>query len=114
MNHASMIQSMYHSCAKCVISKDNDLLELEAKLKQYPKEMHKIIAFENIDFMCGSIRPIKEICNLAKQYGALTFLDKVCHIENDGKVFILKNDALGLHCLPVLSLRCWCHQTSGS
>ena len=27
--------------------------------------------------MCGSIGPIKEICDLAEQYGALTFLDEV-------------------------------------
>ena len=91
------------------------LLDLEAKLKQYPKETHKIVAFENIYFICGSIGPIKEICNLAEQSGVLTFLDEVCHIENDGKVFILKkNDASGSQCWPVLSLRCWCRRTSES
>jgi len=110
-----MIQSMRHSGAKCVISKDDDLLDLEAKLKQYPKEMYKIITFENVYFMCGSIRPIKEICNLAEQSGVLTFLNEVRYIENDGKVFILKkNNALGSQCWPVLSLWYWCHQTSES
>ena len=100
-----MIQSMCYSSTKCVISKDNDLLDLEAKLKQYPKETHKIVAFENIYFMCDSIGPIKEICNLAEQSGTLTFLNEVYHIEND---------ASGSHCWPVLSLQYWCHQTSGS
>ncbi|KAG1874701.1 pyridoxal phosphate-dependent transferase [Suillus subalutaceus] len=37
----------------------------------------KIIAFESVYSMCGSIGPIKEICDLAKKYGALTFLDEV-------------------------------------
>jgi hypothetical protein len=77
MNHASMIQGMRHSGAKRVIFKHNDLEDLESKLKQYPKETPKIIAFESVYSMCGSIGPIKEICDLAEQYGALTFLDEV-------------------------------------
>ncbi|SJL01745.1 probable 5-aminolevulinate synthase, mitochondrial [Armillaria ostoyae] len=77
MNHASMIQGMRHSGAKRIIFKHNDLEDLEAKLKQYPKETPKIIAFESVYSMCGSIGPIKEICDLAEQYGALTFLDEV-------------------------------------
>ncbi|RDB23280.1 5-aminolevulinate synthase, mitochondrial [Hypsizygus marmoreus] len=77
MNHASMIQGMRHSLAKRVLWKHNDLADLEAKLKQYPKETPKVIAFESVYSMCGSIGPIKEICDLAEQYGALTFLDEV-------------------------------------
>ncbi|KAJ3483246.1 hypothetical protein NLJ89_g12077 [Agrocybe chaxingu] len=77
MNHASMIQGMRHSGAKKVIFKHNDLEDLENKLKQYPKEQPKIIAFESVYSMCGSIGPIKEICDLAEKYGALTFLDEV-------------------------------------
>jgi len=77
MNHASMIQGMRHSGAKRVLFKHNDLEDLEAKLKQYPKDTPKVIAFESVYSMCGSIGPIKEICDLAEQYGALTFLDEV-------------------------------------
>lgn len=77
MNHASMIQGMRHSGAKRVIFKHNDLQDLELKLAQYPKESPKIIAFESVYSMCGSVGPIAEICDLAKQYGALTFLDEV-------------------------------------
>jgi len=77
MNHASMIQGMRHSGAKRVIFNHNDLEDLETKLAQYPKETPKIIAFESVYSMCGSIGPIAEICDLAKQYGALTFLDEV-------------------------------------
>jgi len=43
----------------------------------WPKEVPKIIAFESVYSMCGSIGPIKEICDLADKYGALTFLDEV-------------------------------------
>ena len=77
MNHASMIQGMRHSGAKRVIFKHNDLEDLEMKLAQYPKETPKIIAFESVYSMCGSVGPIKEICDLAERYGALTFLDEV-------------------------------------
>ena len=103
MNHASMIQSICHSGAKYVISKYNDLLDLEAKLKQHPKETHKIVTFESIKSMCNSVGPIKKTCDLAKQYGAPTFLSEVCHIENDRKVFILNINVSGLHCWPVQS-----------
>lgn len=77
MNHASMIQGMRHSTAKRVIFEHNDLEDLENKLKQYPKETPKIIAFESVYSMCGSIGPIEGICDLAEQYGAITFLDEV-------------------------------------
>lgn len=77
MNHASMIQGMRHSGAKKVLFKHNDLKDLEAKLQMWPKETPKIIAFESVYSMCGSIGPIKEICDLADKYGALTFLDEV-------------------------------------
>ncbi|KAI0308752.1 5-aminolevulinate synthase [Amylostereum chailletii] len=77
MNHASMIQGIKHSGAKKVIWKHNDLVDLENKLKEWPRETPKIIAFESVYSMCGSIGPIKEICDLADKYGALTFLDEV-------------------------------------
>jgi len=77
MNHASMIQGMRHSTAKRVIFEHNNLEDLEQKLSQYPKSIPKIIAFESVYSMCGSIGPIKDICDLAERYGALTFLDEV-------------------------------------
>ncbi|TRM68386.1 aminolevulinic acid synthetase [Schizophyllum amplum] len=77
MNHASMIQGIRHSGARKVIFEHNDMADLERKLAQYPKETPKIIAFESVYSMCGSIGPIKEICDLADKYGAITFNDEV-------------------------------------
>ncbi|KAA6412126.1 MAG: 5-aminolevulinate synthase [Lasallia pustulata] len=77
MNHASMIQGIRHSGAKKMVFKHNDVADLEAKLASLPTDVPKIIAFESVYSMCGSIGPIEEICDLADKYGALTFLDEV-------------------------------------
>ncbi|ORY28326.1 pyridoxal phosphate-dependent transferase [Naematelia encephala] len=77
MNHASMIQGIRHSGAKKVIFRHNDLADLEAKLAAVPKSTPKLIAFESVYSMCGSVAPIEAICDLADQYGAITFLDEV-------------------------------------
>ncbi|KAF2744266.1 delta-aminolevulinic acid synthase [Sporormia fimetaria CBS 119925] len=77
LNHASMIQGIRHSGAKKMVFKHNDVADLEAKLASIPAEYPKIIAFESVYSMCGSIGPIEKICDLAEKYGALTFLDEV-------------------------------------
>jgi 5-aminolevulinate synthase len=77
MNHASMIQGIRHSGAKKIIFKHNDVADLEAKLASLPSDVPKIIAFESVYSMCGSVGPIEEICDLAEKYGAITFLDEV-------------------------------------
>jgi len=77
MNHASMIQGIRHSGAKKTVFKHNDVADLEAKLAALPIDTPKIIAFESVYSMCGSIGPIREICDLADKYGAITFLDEV-------------------------------------
>ncbi|BFZ59320.1 mitochondrial 5-aminolevulinate synthase [Saitoella coloradoensis] len=76
-NHASMIQGIRHSLAKKMVFKHNDVADLRAKLESIPKNVPKIIAFESVYSMCGSIGPIEEICDLAEEFGALTFLDEV-------------------------------------
>ncbi|CAF9922791.1 MAG: mitochondrial 5-aminolevulinate synthase [Heterodermia speciosa] len=77
MNHASMIQGIRHSGAKKMVFRHNDLTDLETKLASLPSDVPKIIAFESVYSMCGSVGPIEEICDLAEKYGALTFLDEV-------------------------------------
>lgn len=77
MNHASMIQGIRHSGAKKMVFKHNDLADLETKLASLPPEQPKIIAFESVYSMCGSVAPIEAICDLADKYGAITFLDEV-------------------------------------
>lgn len=76
-NHASMIQGIKQSgCAKHVF-RHNDLEHLESLLQDYPLEQPKIIAFESVYSMDGDIGKIAGFIKLAKQYGALTYLDEV-------------------------------------
>lgn len=76
-NHASMIEGIRHGGGDKHIFRHNDIEDLEAKLKKYPKGTPKIIAFESVYSMDGHIAPIAAICDLAEKYNALTYLDEV-------------------------------------
>ncbi|MBB3993844.1 5-aminolevulinate synthase [Sulfitobacter undariae] len=77
LNHASMIEGIRHSRAERLVWKHNDLVDLEAKLAALPLERPKLIAFESVYSMDGDIAPIREICDLADKYNAMTYLDEV-------------------------------------
>jgi 5-aminolevulinate synthase len=76
-NHASMIEGIRRGGGPKEIWRHNDVADLEAKLRKYPKHVAKIIAFESVYSMDGHISPISEICDLADKYHALTYLDEV-------------------------------------
>lgn len=76
-NHASMIQGIRHSKAQKRIFKHNDVEDLRRLLAQDDPACAKLIAFESVYSMDGDIAPIKEICAVAKEFGALTYIDEV-------------------------------------
>ncbi len=76
-NHASMIAGIRNGGGRKLIWRHNDVTDLEAQLQSLPLSTPKIIAFESVYSMDGHIAPIGAICDLAKKYNALTYLDEV-------------------------------------
>ncbi len=77
LNHASMIQGIKHSGAEKKIFAHNDAKDLERLLKDSDPARPKLVAFESVYSMDGDISPIKDICDVAQRYNALTYLDEV-------------------------------------
>ncbi|MFN9003376.1 MAG: 5-aminolevulinate synthase [Alphaproteobacteria bacterium] len=76
-NHASMIHGIRQSGAEKKVFRHNDVDHLAKLLAVVDRRRPKIIAFESVYSMDGDIGHIREICDLARQYGALTYLDEV-------------------------------------
>jgi len=76
-NHASMIEGIRHGGASKIIFKHNDMVDLEEKLIRVGTQKNKVIAFESVYSMDGDIAKVKEICDLADKYDALTYIDEV-------------------------------------
>ncbi|MCW5723507.1 MAG: 5-aminolevulinate synthase [Maricaulaceae bacterium] len=77
LNHASMIEGAKGARCEKHIWRHNDVAHLEELLRAAPKEAPKLIAFESVYSMDGDIGPVREVCDLAEKYSALTYLDEV-------------------------------------
>ena len=77
LNHASMIEGIRRNGGAKRIFKHNDLADLRAKLAADDPAAPKLIAFESVYSMDGDFGPIAEIVELAREFGALTYLDEV-------------------------------------
>ena len=76
-NHNSMIEGIRHSRATKHVFRHSDPESLDEALSAYPKETPKIVAFESVYSMDGDIAPLSELCDVAEQHNAMTFLDEV-------------------------------------
>lgn len=77
LNHASMIDGIRHGRSEKHIWRHNDTDHLRELLAAADPARPKIVAFESVYSMDGDIAPIGEICDIAKEFGALTYLDEV-------------------------------------
>lgn len=77
LNHASMIEGVRRNGGAKRIFRHNDLAHLRELLAADDPAAPKLIAFESVYSMEGDFGPIAEICDLADEFGALTYLDEV-------------------------------------
>ncbi len=76
-NHASMIAGIRNSRAEKHIFRHNDPADLARLLAQVAPERPKLVCFESVYSMDGDIAPIEELCDVADEFGAITYLDEV-------------------------------------
>ena len=77
LNHNSMIEGIRQSYCEKQIFRHNDMAHLEQLLQAAGRERPKLIVFESLYSMDGDIAPVNAICDLAKRYGAMTYIDEV-------------------------------------
>ncbi|WP_144392930.1 glycine C-acetyltransferase [Pleionea sediminis] len=77
LNHASIIDGVRLCKAKRYRYNNNDMKDLEEKLKQAELDgaRHKLIATDGVFSMDGYIANLKAVCDLADKYGAMVMVD---------------------------------------
>jgi glycine C-acetyltransferase len=75
LNHASIIDGIRLCKAQRHRYKNNDMADLEAKLRASQNCRFKMIATDGVFSMDGYIANLKAVCDLADQYGALVMVD---------------------------------------
>jgi len=75
-NHNSIIEGVRRSGREKAIFRHSDLAHLEELLASAGSRP-KLVVFESIYSMGGDLAPIGAICELARRYGAMTYLDEV-------------------------------------
>ena len=77
LNHASMIEGVRRNGGAKRVFRHNDVAHLRELLEADDPAAPKLIAFESVYSMDGDFGPIEEICDLADEFNALTYIDEV-------------------------------------
>ena len=77
LNHASMIEGIKRNAGPKRVFRHNDVAHLRELIAADDPAAPKLIAFESVYSMDGDFGPIKEICDVADEFGALTYIDEV-------------------------------------
>ena len=77
LNHASMIEGIKRNGGAKRIFRHNDTAHLRELIAADDPAAPKLIAFESVYSMDGDFGPITEICDIAQEFNALTYLDEV-------------------------------------
>ena len=77
LNHASMIEGVRRNGGAKRVFRHNDVEHLRELMAADDPDAPKLIAFESVYSMDGDFGPIEAICDLADEFGALTYIDEV-------------------------------------
>ena len=77
LNHASMIEGVRRNGGAKRIFRHNDVEHLRELMAADDPAAPKLIAFESVYSMDGDFGPIADICDVADEFGALTYIDEV-------------------------------------
>ncbi len=75
LNHASIIDGIRLCKAQRHRYKNNDMADLEAKLKESVSARFRLVVTDGVFSMDGSIADLKGVCDLADRYDALVMVD---------------------------------------
>lgn len=78
LNHASLIDGIRLCKAQRYRYLNNDMVDLENKLKESQHLRNRVIVTDGVFSMDGTIAKLDRICDLAEKYDALVFVDD-CH-----------------------------------
>ena len=78
LNHASIIDGIRLCKAARFRYKNNDMKDLEQKLIESSNYRNRVIVTDGVFSMDGTIAKLDKICELAKKYNSLVFVDD-CH-----------------------------------
>jgi glycine C-acetyltransferase len=98
LNHASIIDGIRLCKAQRFRYKNNDMDDLEKKLKQAANARFRLIATDGVFSMDGYIANLKGICDLAEKYDALVMVDDshaVGFMGKNGRGTHEYNDVIG-------------------
>ncbi|HLX14087.1 MAG TPA: 5-aminolevulinate synthase [Bradyrhizobium sp.] len=76
-NHNSMIEGVRQAHCEKQIFRHNDMAHLQDLLAAAAPMRPKLIVFESLYSMDGDVAHVNAICDLAEQYGAMTYVDEV-------------------------------------
>ena len=98
LNHASIIDGIRLCKAARFRYNNNDMDDLEKKLKDASKYRNRVVVTDGVFSMDGTIAKLDLICDLAKKYDSLVFVDD-CHatgfIGSNGKGTQEELDVIG-------------------
>ncbi len=75
LNHASIIDGVRLCKAQRLRYKNNEMAELEAKLREAHSARHRMIATDGVFSMDGCVANLPAICELAEKHDALVMVD---------------------------------------